>query len=378
MPETADQVPKANWADLMHAVGPGFAERADRNDADDRFVAENFAELKARSVLTAGVPMALGGGGASYPELCDMLRILGRYCGSTALALSMHTHPLATLVWRWRRDAAPVERILRRVVDERLQLVTSGASDWLEGSGVAVRVDDGWRITARKRFASGSPVGDLLLTTAVDATSGPEPIVLHFAIPLAGEGMTVLDNWRTLGMRGTGSHDVVIEDVHVPESAISLRRPRGKWVPPLQLMQIIALPLVLGCYVGVAEAMRDRVKIAATNRSANLDLVDSVGEMDTELASARIAHRDMVEAASTLEPGSETLNRVFMDRTLVGRAVLRMAERAMEAAGGSGFYRSAGLERLFRDIQGVRYHRPSERMQLRYSGDVALGRETDG
>jgi alkylation response protein AidB-like acyl-CoA dehydrogenase len=74
---------------------------------------------------------------------------------------------------------------LRRVVDERLQLVTSGASDRLEGSGVAVRVADGWRITARKRFASGSPVGDLLMTTAVDSASGPEPVVLHFAMPLA-------------------------------------------------------------------------------------------------------------------------------------------------------------------------------------------------
>jgi indole-3-acetate monooxygenase len=62
-----------------------------------------------------------------------------------------------------------------------------------------------------------------------------------------------------------------------------------------------------------------------------------------------------------------------MDRTLVGRSVLRMAERAMEAAGGSGFYRAAGLERLFRDIQGARYHRPGERMQLRYSGVLALG-----
>ena len=119
------------------------------------FVAENFAELKARGVLAAGVPVELGGGGASYLELCEMLRILGRYCGSTALTLSMHTHPLATLVWRWRRDPAPVERILRRVADERLQLVTSGASDWLDGSGVAVprrgRVADHREEALRKR-----------------------------------------------------------------------------------------------------------------------------------------------------------------------------------------------------------------------------------
>jgi alkylation response protein AidB-like acyl-CoA dehydrogenase len=378
MSKDSNQAPKTDWAGLMHVIGPAFAERADLCDANDTFVAENFAELKERGVLAAGVPTEIGGGGASYPELCEMLRVLGRYCGSTALTLSMHTHPLATNVWRWRRDPAPFERLLRRVADERLQLVTSGASDWLDGTGVAVRVEGGWRITARKIFASGSPVGDLLMTTAVDATSGPEPLVLHFALPLAAAGVTVLDNWRTLGMRGTGSHDVVIDNVHVPEAAIAMRRPPGRWVPQFQLMQMIALPLVLACYLGVAEAMRDRAVTMAMKRAGNSGLIDIVGEMDSELACARIAHRDMVEAASTLEPGTDSLNRVFMDRTLVGRAVLHVAERAMEASGGSGFYRAAGLERLFRDIQGVRYHRPQERMQVRYSGELALCREPAG
>ena len=186
MQQDADRQPVTDWAGLMHTVGPSFAERADRCDANDTFVAENFAELKQLGVLAAGVPAELGGGGAFYPELCEMLRVLARYCGSTALTLSMHTHPLATIVWRWRRDPAPVERILRRVVDERLQLVTSGASDWLDGSGMARRVADGWRVTARKRFASGSPTGDLLMTTALDAASGPEPLccISHFRLPL--------------------------------------------------------------------------------------------------------------------------------------------------------------------------------------------------
>lgn len=375
MRQNADHVPEAGLVGLMHELGPGFAERAEHCDSDDVFVAENFAELRQRGVLAVGVPAALGGGDASYPELCEMLRILGRYCGSTALALSMHMHPLATLVWRWRRDPSPVERFLRRVVDGQLQLVTSGASDWLEGSGVAVRVEGGWRITARKRFASGSPSGDLLMTTAVDTAYVPDPIVLHFAVPFTTNGITVQDNWRTLGMRGTGSHDVVLEDVYVPDSAISMRRPSGKWVPPFQLMHMMALPLVMGCYVGVAEAMRERAIAIAMKSPGNTDVPAVVGEMDTELAGARIAHRDMIEAASTLEPGAESLNRVVMGRTLVGRAVLRVAERAMEAAGGGGFYRAAGLERLFRDIQGAHYHRPQERMQLRYSGELALGRE---
>jgi alkylation response protein AidB-like acyl-CoA dehydrogenase len=85
MRQDTDQEPKAYWAGLMHALGPDFAERADRCDANDTFVAENFVELKERDVLAAGVPVELGGGGASYPELCEMLRILGRYCGCTRI-----------------------------------------------------------------------------------------------------------------------------------------------------------------------------------------------------------------------------------------------------------------------------------------------------
>jgi alkylation response protein AidB-like acyl-CoA dehydrogenase len=138
-----DQMSDAGWIELMHELGAVFAERADRSDANDEFVAENFAALKKRGVLAAGVPFELGGGGASYPELCEMLRVLAQYCGSTALTLSMHTHLLATIAWRWRRDPAALEHILRRVVDEQIQLVTSGASDWLDGSGVAIPVQDG-------------------------------------------------------------------------------------------------------------------------------------------------------------------------------------------------------------------------------------------
>jgi len=86
-----------DWPGLMRELGVRFAERAPNHDATDTFVADNFAELKQHGALTAAVPAELGGGGASYPQLCDMVRTLAHYCGSTALTLSMHTHTVATL-----------------------------------------------------------------------------------------------------------------------------------------------------------------------------------------------------------------------------------------------------------------------------------------
>jgi len=65
-------------------------------------------------------------------------------------------------------------------------------------------------------------------------------------------------------------------------------------------------------------------------------------------------------------------------RTIFVNAALRAVEKAMEAAGGAAFYRSGPLERLFRDIQGARYHPLQEKPQTRYTGRVLLGLDIDG
>jgi len=362
------------WPLLMHELGPRFAARAPAHDATDTFVAENFAELKARDVFAAGVPSELGGGGASYSQLCDMLRVLAYYCGSTALTLSMHTHVVVTASWRWRRDPKPVESLLRRIVQERVQLVTSGASDWLTPSAAAERVKGGWRVAGQKMFASGIPSGDLFMTQAVCDDPQAGPIALHFALPIKGPEIEPQDTWQVLGMRGTGSQHVVIKDAFVPDSAVSLRRPAGKWIPIFHLSAcIIPLPLIYAVYLGIAEAARDTALTLARKRR-DPELAHLVAEMENELAAARFAHRDMVEAAERCDdPGPQTTNRIMIGRTLLGRAAVRVVEKAMEAVGGSSFYRASGLERLFRDVQGARFHRPQERAQHQFSGCLALG-----
>jgi alkylation response protein AidB-like acyl-CoA dehydrogenase len=131
---------RTDWVALARQLGTEFAPPAAAHDADDSFVAENFDILKQHGLFAAGVPQELGGGGASHAELAAFLRELAHHCGSTALALSMHTHLVAATVWRWRQGQA-VEPLLRHVVDEQLVLISSGGSDWLESSGTMSRVD---------------------------------------------------------------------------------------------------------------------------------------------------------------------------------------------------------------------------------------------
>lgn len=375
--QTMDVV-KTDWLTVIRELGPKFAARAAAHDADDSFVSENYAELRAQRVFSAGVPAELGGGGASYRELCEMLRTLAHSCSSTALALAMHTHPVATTVWRWRHEGAPVEGLLRRLAAQELIIVTSGGSDFLAGSGTAVKVEGGYRITARKVFGSGSPAGDLFMTMAIHDDPASGPTVLHFGVPLKAPGVTVADNWRTLGMRGTGSNDILLEDVFIPDAAVGVRRPPGRWTQVFFVIYCMAFPLIYSVYLGVAEAARALALRTAGRRSQEPVVQALVGEMENELAAARMAVQHMIDVADTDRLGADTTNEVLIGRTLAGRAAVRAVEKAMEVAGGAGFYRSLGLERLFRDVQGARYHPLPEKLQTLYTGRFALGLDVNG
>jgi acyl-CoA dehydrogenase len=368
-----DHSTRTDWIDVARDLVPAFAARAAAHDADDTFVADNFAELRRRRVFAAGVPAELGGGGASHREMCDVLRVLAQGCSSTALALAMHTHQVLIQVWRWRYAQAPVEPFLRRVAAEQPIIATSGGSDWLTGSGQAEKVDGGYRVSGRKVFASGAPAADLFSTMAIYEDPAAGRTVLHFAVPFSAPGVIVHDNWRTLGMRGTGSHDVTLDGVFVPDAAIGVRRPSGRWSPVWHIVAATALPLIYAVYVGVAEAARDLAVREAARRRDDAATLDLVGAMDTELAAARMALSSMIEAAGRGPMGPDVTNEIVIGRTLVGRAALRTVEAAMEVAAGRAFFRALGLERLFRDVQGARYHPLRGPAQRRYTGRLALG-----
>lgn len=202
--------------------------------------------------------------------------------------------------------------------------------------------------------------------------------MLHFPVALDAPGVKILDTWHTLGMRGTGSHDITLDDVFVPQAAVAGRRAQGKWHHLFHVITMVALPLIYAVYVGVAEAARDLAVREATKKREDPNVPYLVGEMENELAAARMALEAMIATAASARPGPETTNQVTIARTLCGRAALRTVDKAMEVVGGGSFYRSLGLERLFRDVQGARYHPLQEKIQLRYAGRLALGLDIDG
>jgi alkylation response protein AidB-like acyl-CoA dehydrogenase len=99
--------------------------------------------------------------------------------------------------------------------------------------------------------------------------------------------------------------------------------------------------------------------------------------METELTGARLACESMLAAVRLNAPSAVTVNQVMIGRQLVQRHAIAAVDLAMETAGGAGFYRAAGLERRFRDIQAARYHPLQFGPQSEYAGAMALGLAVD-
>ena len=361
-----------NAREAVHEMIGRFGARVPELEHSDEFAAANYEELRSSGMLAAAVPAELGGQGMEVPELAGMLTTMARACPSTALAFSMHTHIVAVAAWRWRNQKAPVQPMLEKVAKDRVVLISTGGGDWIDSSGEAVAVQGGFRVSARKSFCSGVPAGNLLVTSAVVRDRNE---VIHFPVSLKAEGVRIEPTWKTLGMRNTGSHDVVLEDAFIAEAAVNLRRPAGKWHPLFDLLCLFALPLVYAVYLGVAQTARDRALEMVRKRKTDETLLQQIGEMENQLAAAQLAHADWIACGVAGKPGRDSTNRSMTDRTLVARGVLGTVEAAMNAAGGAAFFRRHGLEQLFRDAQGARFHPLQEGPQKAFAARTALGLE---
>jgi alkylation response protein AidB-like acyl-CoA dehydrogenase len=80
---------------------------------------------------------------------------------------------------------------------------------------------------------------------------------MHFAVNMHDDGVTVLQDWDTLGMRGTGSNSVQIKDVFVPEAGVSLSRTQGVWHKFFDIIAPLAFSLIMSAYQGIAESSRN-------------------------------------------------------------------------------------------------------------------------
>jgi acyl-CoA dehydrogenase len=302
-----------------------------------------------------------------------VLRELARHDPATAVALAMHTHLVAAQVWR-HNHGMDAEKVFRKVVDDRAVLISTGASDWVSSNGTAAKVDGGYRISVRKTPASGCEIGQIMVSS-VRWDDGPDgPQVLHFSAPFSAEGVSIEQTWDTLGMRATGSHTIVLDNVFVADAAISLARPADCWHPIWNIVLGAAIPLIVAAYVGIADTA---VEVACQDAAGRTDehILQLLGEMKNahttavDVSTAMLTASANLQFANTDEHASQTLSR----KTVACDALIATVRLALEATGGRGYSRGSAIERLYRDVHGCLFHPLPRAKQTQFTGRVALG-----
>lgn len=371
---------------LAAELGAEFAPRVAVHDRDNSFVDQNFVRMGEAGYLRLAVPAELGGLGATMRQVCFAQAELARACASTALAVNMHLYLTLGTAFRWRRGAPGADGVLRRIATEGRILMSSGGSDGIWPSARAVKENGGYRITGRKAFCSQAPVADVLTTMAVYDDPDQGPVVLLAGIPMGSEGVRILETWDALGMRATGSHDVLLEDVPIADAQVVGRRPWGRLDPILRAAGIHFAPTVASVYAGVAAAARDEAVRVVCGRKTpdgralaeDPTIQRQVGLMDVKL---RILWWSLLGALDELGDDYEADDRALAAVMIAKRQVVTEAQAvvdlAMEAVGGSAYFKSSPLEQAYRDVRAGAFHPLNPERTLIYAGRLALAQPAD-
>jgi len=192
-------------------------------------------------------------------------------------------------------------------------------------------------------------------------------------------GLKVVESWDTTGMRATASHDIVFENLEVPETAVGARLPAGEplRMPPLLNIARWFLPLVSGVYLGVAEEAREEAYKAvgsgintASRDNALTDML--LGEMEAAYLTASCV-RDQVadELNEVPKDAHAALAKAVLCKEVVVSNAIAVVEKAIEVAGGRSYFRRSPLERLARDVRAGRFHPPAAPVSFQVAGQRA-------
>ena len=362
------------WVALVHELGPSFAERDAECDASGDFVTQNYKDLHEKKMFSIGVPTEHGGGGATHAQLCEVITALAHYSGSTALCYAMHTHPLATNVFKATHGMPGGEATCKKLAGKELIIAGTGANDWLGSSGSAERVEGGYKVNAHKRFCSGVP-GAHIFATSIRFEGGENgPEVLHFVVPKTAEGFSVGDNWNTIGMRGTGSHDVFLKDVFVPDASIAARRPADEWHKIWSVVLPTALPLIMSAYVGIAERAAGLARAAAAKKMDD-ESAATLGLLENQLVIVHDCHDSMKRLNNNhgFKPSMDMVNEMLSRKTNIANAAMTTVELAAEVVGSGSFFRGNVMEQLIRDVRACTFHPLPEKKQVVLTGRHSMG-----
>jgi 3-hydroxy-9,10-secoandrosta-1,3,5(10)-triene-9,17-dione monooxygenase len=363
---------------------PTLRERAQETE-DARVVpADSIKALSETGFFRLLQPTAFGGYEADPLTFYTAVRLIASACGSTGWVSSvLGVHP-----WHLGLFTPQAQQEVWGT-DQSTRISSSYAP-----TGKAVKVDGGHTVSGRWSFSSGCDHATWVLLGQIVIDQENRPIDFRtFLLPRSD--YVIEDVWDTVGLRGTGSNDIVVADVFVPEHRSLSFIDVTKLVVPGQELNpgpLFRLPYgsvfpygittpIIGMATGAYEAhvayTRERVRVAYAGQKAAADphAQVRVAEAAAEIDGAWLAlERDMTELMAHARAGEEiplSLRlRVRRDQVRGTAASIRAIDRLFENSGGRALKTGTPIQRFWRDAHAGRVHaiNDPERALTMYGG----------
>lgn len=393
----------ALWHDLTarqrHMLGLAdelartFAARAEAYDREGTFPQENYADLHESGYLRLVLPPEYGGKGADVFEMVLAQERLGRGDGATGVAVGMLVQLLGRMAEDRTWPPAVFESICREIATEGGLIngvVTEPELGSVSRGGVpatqALPVPGGWRVSGYKIFATGAPalrffVVGVHLLPDVQAAQG---YVANAIVRAGSPGLRLEPAWSAnLSLRSSGSDDVYLEDVFVPDAWMVDRRAIGVALPPGKRPGMNAWSLTIAAvYLGIGQAACDAACTYANSRVppslgkpiAELPHIQQwIGAMQVQLDAARAVLYNTAQAwGAQPERRNNLAAQIAAAKYLCTNAACSASETALRVAGGFSLTRSLPLERYFRDARAGLFQPPQDDLALGQVGRSTL------
>jgi len=355
------------YINSLNAAIQLFSERAEALDESRGFPFENMKELKEFGYPTLTLAKEYGGSGGSLYDFLLAQEAIATQCGPTALAIGWHVGTILSLTEKKPWNPEVLDEFFQEVA--KGAIVNTAATEPNSGSPtrgarpetIATKQGNQWSITGRKTFTTLSYILDIILVTA---WIPEEETMGTFLIHRNLDGVSIEETWDMVSMQGTGSHDLVLQDVIVPDKYLVVRQQPGKKQGEGWLLHIPA------CYLGIATAARNyAVEFAKTYKPNSLpspirDLPNvqrTIGEIELELAEAR---HFLYSVAEKWEEQPE--QRPFLMKELgavkhsVTNHAISVVDKAMRVVGAKSLQRNNPLQRYYRDVRAGLHNPPMD------------------
>jgi alkylation response protein AidB-like acyl-CoA dehydrogenase len=370
-----------------------FAARAASYDQENRFMDEDFEELRDSKYLLLPLPTEFGGSGMTLAEVCREQRRLAYHAPATALAVNMHVYWIGVAADLWRRGDSSLEWLLREAAAGEIFAAGHAESGndvpVLLSTSKAERVEGGYRFTGRKHFGSLTPVWTRFGLHGMDTSDPNQPKVVHAFLPRDTEGYAIKKTWDVLGMRATRSDDTQLENAFIPDRYVARVLPAGAAGIDPFVLGIFAWALMGfgNVYYGLARRALDQT-IASVKGKGSLALTRSmayhpeiqhaIADMIIELESIG-PHLESVaqDWSNGVDHGAQWPSKIFAAKYRAVEGSWRIVDMGLDVSGGTGIFRSAGYERLIRDARLGRIHPANSFLTHEVVAKTALGISLD-